>query len=382
MWSFLCAAVMAFYSPPPQVPLEDDEPPLNVDEHIDFSESDHDQDDDIPQDDENGDQQDQNGEQWFEEQLEADLKWSFALNRCPKLVKYSKIFSHKLGDMFTYSFVVCFMVLHKGVSQFQDVALLDSKRFGKVLVIDGRLQSAEKDEFIYHESLVHPALLLHENPKTIFIMGGGEGSTAREALKHKGAEKVIMCDIDEVVVNFCRVHLEANHEAFSDNRLQLVFNDAKAELEKTEERFDVIVGDVPDPIEGGPCNDLYTKRFYEQVIKPHLKDNGIFVTQAGPAGILSHKDIFTSIYNTVKHVFKYVFAYTAHVPSYADSCGWVVIAGFRNESKAGAFIVSSTVVNKTIFTSLMEETNVFTEETTKFCYGHGLTDDAQGVIEV
>lgn len=133
MWSFLCAAVMAFYSPPPQVPLEDDEPPLNVDEHIDFSESDHDQDDDIPQDDENGDQQDQNGEEWFEEQLEADLKWSFALNRYPKLVKYSKIFSHKLGDMFTYSFVVCFRVLHKGASQFQDVALLDSKRFGKVL---------------------------------------------------------------------------------------------------------------------------------------------------------------------------------------------------------------------------------------------------------
>ncbi|XP_004288972.1 PREDICTED: thermospermine synthase ACAULIS5-like [Fragaria vesca subsp. vesca] len=359
---------MAFYSPPPQVPLEDDQPPLNVDEHIYFSESDHDQDDDIPQDDENGDQQDQNGEEWFEEQLEADLKWSFALNR----------------------------VLHKGTSQFQDAALLDSKRFGKVLVIDGRLQSAEKDEFIYHESLVHPALLLHENPKTIFIMGGGEGSTAREALKHKGVEKVIMCDIDEVVVNFCRVHLEANHEAFSDNRLQLVFNDAKAELEKTEERFDVIVGDVTDPIEGGPCNDLYTKRFYEQVIKPHLKDNGIFVTQAGPAGMLSHKDIFTSIYNTVKHVFKYVFAYTAHVPSYADSCGWVVASNQPLKLDAaqldsriqeriqgellyldGAFIVSSTVVNKTIFASLMEETNVFTEETTKFCYGHGLTDDAQ-----
>ncbi|KAK9948053.1 hypothetical protein M0R45_003642 [Rubus argutus] len=323
----------------------------------------------IPQNDEGRNQQDQNGEEWFEEQLEADLKWSFALNR----------------------------VLLTGASEFQHVALIDSKRFGKALVIDGRMQSAENDEFIYHECLVHPALLLHQNPQNVFIMGGGEGSTAREVLKHKDLEKVIMCDIDKVVVIFCREHLAANREAFSDNRLQLVFNDAKDELEKTEDKFDVIVGDLPDPIERGPCNNLYTKTFYEQVIKPHLKNNGIFVTQAGPAGILSHKDIFTSIYNTVKHVFKYVFAYTAHVPSYADSCGWVVASDqplrldaaqlnsriqerIRGELLYldGASIVSSTVVNKTIYTSLLKETNVFTEETTKFCYGHGLTDDAQG----
>ncbi|XP_050382406.1 thermospermine synthase ACAULIS5-like isoform X2 [Argentina anserina] len=330
---------MIFYGPAPQVSLDNNEPPSNIVEYmVNLVEGDHDEGDEIPQD----DQQEQNGEEWFEEQLEEDLKWSFALNR----------------------------VLHIGASQFQDVALVDSKRFGKVLLIDGRLQSAENDEFIYHESLIHPPLLLHENPRTIFIMGGGEGFTAREALKHKYVEKVIMCDIDEVVVNFCRAHLEANHEAFSDDRLHLVFNDAKTELEKTEEKFDVIVGDVPDPIEGGPCNNLYTKNFYEQVIKSHLKDNGIFVTQAGPAGILSHKDIFTSIYNTVKQVFKYVLAYTAHVPSYADSCGWVMAsdqplnldAAQLNSSIQerirgkllyldGAFIVSSTVVNKTIFTS-------------------------------
>ncbi|KAI5320130.1 hypothetical protein L3X38_039838 [Prunus dulcis] len=105
--------------------------------------------------------------EWFEEQLEADLKWSFALNG-----------------------------VHAATSDFQDIVLLDTKRFGKALVIDGKLQSAERVEFIYHECLVHPALLLHDNPKTIFIMGGGEGSTARESLKHKDVDKVIMCDID------------------------------------------------------------------------------------------------------------------------------------------------------------------------------------------
>ncbi|PON54848.1 S-adenosyl-L-methionine-dependent methyltransferase, partial [Parasponia andersonii] len=116
-----------------------------------------------------------------------------------------------------------------------------------------------------------------------------------------------------VVVDFCRAYLTENQEAFRDNRLQLPSQD---ELEKSEEKFDVIVGDLADPLEGGPCNDLYTKYFYQQ---------------AGPAGILSHKQIFTSIYNTIKHMWMHhlmyhliVTAYTAHVPSYADSCGWVL----------------------------------------------------------
>ncbi|KGN60515.1 thermospermine synthase ACAULIS5 [Cucumis sativus] len=304
--------------------------------------------------------------QWFEEELEDDLKWSFAVNR----------------------------VLHATTSEFQDIVLLDTKRFGKALLLDGKLQSAEKDEFIYHESLVHPALLLHHNPKTVFIMGGGEGCTARETLKHKSIEKVVMCDIDRDVVNFCRAHLKENQDAFQDERLHIIFDDAKAGLEGRPEKFDVIIGDLSDPHEGGPCNHLYTKSFYEDVIKPKLSDNGIFVTQAGPAGILSHK-VFSSIYNTVKHVFRYVIAYTAHVPSYADSCGWVLasdhpikldIEDLNNKIRErvqgelhyldGAFIVSSTVINKTIRTLMMNETHVFTEEDARFAHGRGLVANA------
>ncbi|CAN0918475.1 Thermospermine synthase ACAULIS5 [Linum grandiflorum] len=107
---------------------------------------------------------------WYEESIDHYLKWSFAVNR----------------------------VLQKATSEFQDIALLDTKPFGKALVIDGKMQSAEADEFVYHESLVHPSLLSHPSPRTVFIMGGGEGSTAREALKHKSIHKVVMCDIDKV----------------------------------------------------------------------------------------------------------------------------------------------------------------------------------------
>ncbi|KAI3810738.1 hypothetical protein L1987_20360 [Smallanthus sonchifolius] len=145
------------------------------------------------------------------------------------------------------------------------------------------MQSAESDEFIYHECLIHPSLLSHPCPKTVFIMGGGEGSTAREALKHKSIEKVTMCDIDEEVVAFCREHLTANKEAFRNNLLELVINDAKIELLERKEKFDIIVGDLADPVEGGPCYQLYTKSFYQQILKPKLNQGGIFVTQ-----VLSH----------------------------------------------------------------------------------------------
>ncbi|KZV53164.1 spermine synthase [Dorcoceras hygrometricum] len=155
-----------------------------------------------------------------------------------------------------------------------------------------------------------------------------KGSTAREILRHKTVEKVIMCDIDQEVVDFCKSYLVVNKEAFYDPRLELVINDARAELERREEVYDVIIGDLADPIEGGPCYQLYTKSFYEFVIKPRLSKGGIFVTQAGPAGIFSHTEVFTCIFNTLSRVFKYVVPYSAHIPSYADTWGWVMASDY------------------------------------------------------
>ncbi|XP_072980860.1 thermospermine synthase ACAULIS5 [Typha angustifolia] len=299
---------------------------------------------------------------WYEEEIDDDLKLCYALNS----------------------------VLHRGTSIYQEIALLDTKHFGKALVIDGKMQSSELDEFIYHESLIHPALLFHPNPRTVFIMGGGEGSAAREVLKHTTIQRVVMCDIDQEVVDFCRRYLTSNYEAFASDKLCLVINDAKAELEKREERYDVIVGDLADPVEGGPCYQLYTKSFYEQVLKPKLNHQGIFVTQAGPAGVLTHKEVFSSIYNTLKHVFKYVLAYTAHVPSFADTWGWVMASDHPFTLNAqqiderikeringellylnGESLISSTTMNKSVHQSLLKETHVYTEEDARFIYGHG-----------
>ncbi|KAK4412679.1 Thermospermine synthase ACAULIS5 [Sesamum alatum] len=280
---------------------------------------------------------------WFEEEIDVHLKWSFALNR----------------------------VLHRGTSEYQDIALLDTKHFGKVLVIDGKMQSAEVDEFIYHECLIHPALLSHPNPKSVFIMGGGEGSAAREALRHKSIEKVVMCDIDQEVVDFCKKHLTANHEAFLNKKLHLVINDAKGELEGREEKFDIIVGDLADPVEGGPCYQLYTKSFYQNIVKTKLNNNGIFVTQAGPAGVFTHKEVFSSIYNTIKQVFKYVRAYTAHVPSFADTWGWVIASDQPLCIEAGAMDkkIAERIDGELL---LKNETHVYTEDDARFIHGQGV----------
>ncbi|XP_057546425.1 thermospermine synthase ACAULIS5-like [Amaranthus tricolor] len=299
---------------------------------------------------------------WYEEEIEDNLRWSFALNR----------------------------ILHTGVTQYQDIQLLDTKPFGKALVIDGKLQSAEIDEFIYHECLVHPPLLHHPNPKSIFIMGGGEGSTAREILRHKTVDKVVMCDIDKEVVDFCKSYLVVNKEAFGDPRLELIINDARAELQSRVEKYDVIIGDLADPLEGGPCYKLYTKSFYENVVKPKLTNNGVFVTQAGPAGIFSHTEVFSSIYNTLKHVFKYVIAYSAHVPSYADTWGWVMGSDSELMLKAeefdlrmkqrmngenrfldGTTFLSASTLCKAVRKSLDNETHVYTEGCARFIHGHG-----------
>ncbi|RDX94757.1 Thermospermine synthase ACAULIS5, partial [Mucuna pruriens] len=288
-----------------------------------------------------------NVSEWFEQQIDYEVKWCLALNS----------------------------VDFQEASEFQKLTVLSTKRFGKALVIDGHLQNTELDEYIYHESLVHPAL-----PKTVFIMGGGGGSAAREVLKHKDIEKVIICDIDRGIANLIREHMKANHEAFNDLRLRMVYNDAKYELENSEEKFDVILGDLPDPNESGP-NHLYTKSFYENVAKPKLKDNGLFVTQAGRAGIFTHNAVFSPIYNTLKQVFTYVVAYTALVPSYGDSCGWIMASnepinldaeqlnkriGERIRGELGYLdgpvIAASTVLNKTLKNSLVEETRILTEE--------------------
>jgi len=213
-------------------------------------------------------------------------------------------------------------ILYQEESKFQKVRVIKTSDFGRTLLIDNRTQSAELDEFIYHESLVHPSMIAHENPKTVFIGGGGEGATAREVLRHKTVERLVMVDIDDAVVNVCKKLLpEWVGDCYSDPRMKLVIGDAKAWIENANEKFDIIILDIADPTEGGAGIALYFQSFYE-TIRSKLNPGGIFVTQSGGAGLLTYKDCFTVIHNTMKQSFPKVYGYSAEIPSFGSPWGF------------------------------------------------------------
>ena len=154
-------------------------------------------------------------------------------------------------------------IFYSGQSEFQRVNVVDLETFGRTLLLDEKMQSSTSDEFIYHENLVYPCLLAHQNPKKVLILGGGEGGTAREVLRFKPVERCVMVDIDEVVVNASKTHLSTYHKgAWENPRFELLIGCAKAYLEKTSELWDVIIADLADPVEDNPCFMLYTQEFY------------------------------------------------------------------------------------------------------------------------
>jgi spermidine synthase len=189
---------------------------------------------------------------------------------------------------------------HTSVSEFQEVQVIDSY-FGKTLITDGKTQSSEHDEFVYHESLVHPgmfwsALLSSDKsgPKSVFIGGGGELATAREVLRHTSVERCVMVDIDPLVVNVCTKFLpEWGGEAVLKHpKMTYIVGDAHKYLMETTEKFDVIIMDISDPVEAGPGIALYTQEFYQRAAEVLNKENGVFVTQAGSADFVPHPHAF------------------------------------------------------------------------------------------
>src|SRR4051794_12198639 len=149
-------------------------------------------------------------------------------------------------------------VLAQATTAFQDVEIAETRAFGRALFLDGQPQSAVADEYVYHEALVHPALVSHPDPKRVLIAGGGEGATLREVLRHPGVERAVMVDIDGELVDLCREHLaEMHHGAFDDPRADVVIGDALAYLREHDERFDAVVIDLTDPSEEGPIGELY-----------------------------------------------------------------------------------------------------------------------------
>ena len=215
-------------------------------------------------------------------------------------------------------------VLFEGRTAYQEVSILDAACFGRSLLLDGKTQSTEADEFVYHEALVHPSMIAHPGPRQVFVAGGGEGATIREVLSHRSVTRTVMVDIDREVVELCRQYLPNHHRgSFDDPRLELHYADALKFLEDTRERFDVAVIDVPDPLEGGPAYLMYTQEFY-CLLRDRLKPNGLMVAQSGPTGPAFYEQCFSAVAKTIGSVFPAVYASEAFVPSFGSSWGFVI----------------------------------------------------------
>ncbi len=215
-------------------------------------------------------------------------------------------------------------VLAQGKTAFAEYLFFESKMHGVCVSLDGDIQSCESDEGIYHEALVHPAMLSHPNPKTVLIMGGGEGATAREVLRHKSVEKVVMIDIDEEFVELCKTHIKSwGESAFNDPRLEVLYMDISEYLATCSEKFDIVIGDLVDVSDwDSPAAFLYGDELYK-TIKLHLNLNAIIATQGGVLDTqesTNHK----RIREMMGRVFGDVRSYGVIVPSFYHLWGYVM----------------------------------------------------------
>jgi spermidine synthase len=211
-------------------------------------------------------------------------------------------------------------VVHREKTAFQELSILETPRFGRVLTLDGVVQTTEKDEFCYHEMLVHVPIVAHGSARRVAIVGGGDGGILREVLRHK-IDKAVMVEIDGAVVEACRRHMPAlGAGAFDDPRAEVLIEDGMAFMRDSKDRFDVVIVDSTDPM--GPSVPLFGDGFYSDV-RRRLTERGIVVCQSG-VGFMQ-PDEATSTYARLRRLFADATLYMTQVPTYAAGLmllGW------------------------------------------------------------
>jgi len=216
-------------------------------------------------------------------------------------------------------------------TEWQDMQIVETGVYGLGLVLDGKWQSCTGDEFLYHEPLVHPAMVFRtmngRAPKNVLVLGGGEGATVREILRWTSVERVTMVDIDGEVVEACRQHMPEMHKgAFDDPRTDLVIANAleyiKDKDAQPEGGWDVIISDLSDPIEDGPSFQLFTKEYYED-LKAILAPGGELVVQAGPVTPAELR-LHCRLVRTLSEVFPRTVSLQSFVPTYCAPWSFVI----------------------------------------------------------
>lgn len=190
----------------------------------------------------------------------------------------TRVWNETLFDAYGQQFNVD-QVLYESRTGHQHLLIFQNSMFGRVMALDGVVQTTEKDEFIYHEMLAHVPILAHGHGKRVLVIGGGDGAMLREVCRHASVETITLVEIDQAVIDMAREYLpNHNQGAFDDARVNIVIADGSDYVNETDQRYDVIISDSTDPI--GPGEILFTSGFYAGC-KRCLNEGGILVTQNG-----------------------------------------------------------------------------------------------------
>ncbi len=203
-------------------------------------------------------------------------------------------------------------VLFSEQTPFQKVEVYETDTWGNLMTIDGMVMLSEKDEFVYHEMIAHVGLFSHPNPRRVLIIGGGDGGTAREVLKHPSVEHVDMVEIDEAVVRASKLHMPGVG-AFDNPKLHVLYENGLTFVDNVPNKYDVIIIDGSDPV--GPAVDLFKQEFYDKCYAA-LSENGVLTGQTESPWVPSYHESMQSVFNALNNAFELSKMYLAFIPLY------------------------------------------------------------------
>lgn len=196
-------------------------------------------------------------------------------------------------------------------SKFQKIDVYETAKLGKMLLLDDIIMLTEYDEFAYHEMIAHPSLHVHPKVKKVLVIGGGDGGTVREILKHSDIQEVHVCEIDEEVISVCKKHFPTLSSGFDDPKVKIFFEDGAAFVRERKNEYDLIIVDSSDPI--GPAEVLFQEQFYRNMFDA-LKDDGITVTQS--EGMFFDRGTIRKLFTFNRNIFPILYYYFTMVPTY------------------------------------------------------------------
>lgn len=213
--------------------------------------------------------------------------------------------------------------LRRQKSEYQEILVLDTYEYGKVMILDDIIMLTEKDEFIYHEMITHLPLYTHPNPQKVLIIGGGDGGTLREVVKHPSVQKAVLVEIDQMVLDVSRAYFPQVAQGLDAKHAEIRIEDGIAYVKACKELYDLIIIDSTDPI--GPAVGLFHKEFYEACHRC-LKEDGLLVCQSETPFLDEQAEYVKDIHKSLKQVFPKVLLYLSYIPTYPSGAWGLTLA--------------------------------------------------------